>query len=259
MSQLSKQILTGTACLIAGAAIGNYLPFSFNPTAMAVSDMKLDQKIESFIRKNPEVIVESLQDLQRKAFEERQQAKLDAVADHLEAIQDSSVSPSVGTGESGIILVEFFDYHCGYCKKAASAVRKVHETHPDVKIVFKEFPILSKNSRLAAEAALAVSKLAPAKYYEFHDLLMAHTGEYNDESLGKMVEKIGVTLDALKTEMKTEWVAKEIQTVSDLAEAVGITGTPAIVIGGELIPGAVPFAELDRRIKALKAEKKEAE
>jgi protein-disulfide isomerase len=253
MSDMGKIILTGTACLALGLVAGHYIPtVSETSSSGSIDRGEVEQIVADYIADNPGQIIASLQGMQQREAEKEQAKRTDAVKNNLEALYDDSNSPSIGSDESGITLVEFFDYRCGYCKRISDTVQKVAEAHPDVKIVFKEFPILSEDSRKAAQAALAVAYLKPERYLDFHMMLMKHQGDYDLESLKDYAGKIEVDLAAFEKEMAGERVLKEIQTVEDLAGELGVQGTPAIVIGEELIPGAIPFEELDRRIKALK-------
>ena len=165
-------------------------------------------------------------------------------------------SPTAGTGKSGIVIAEFFDYRCGYCKRMANTVQQLLEKHPDIKVVFKEFPILSEGSRKAAMASLAINYLKPKRYMDYHMMLMKHNGEYDQAALNDYAGQVQVDIAAFEKEMNGARVAKEIQAVADVAGKTGIQGTPALVLDGELIPGAIPFADVDARITALKAKMK---
>lgn len=256
MSDTSKIVITGVACLALGALAGNYLPIgNFGSAAGGVSEDRVRGIVAEYIANNPEHIIDSLQSLQRRSAVEQQAKTIGALKENLAALQSDENAPSVGTDESGITLVEFFDYHCGYCKRMSGTVQKVLKAHPDVKFVFREFPILSEDSHRASQAALAISYLAPERYLEYHMMLMQHQGEFSQQALNDYAGQVQVDLDAFQKEMNGERVAKELQQVQDLAAKVGIQGTPALVIGEELIPGAIPFNDLDARIKALKEQK----
>lgn len=253
MSDTGKLVVTGIACLALGAVAAQYIPALSGATASGdVDESKVKAIVADYIADNPEKLVQSLQSLQQRAAVDQQQQMQEAVKANLDAIKDDTNAPVAGTGESGITLVEFFDYNCGYCKRMAGTIKTVLKAHPDVKIIFREFPILSESSQLAAQAALAVYHLKPEKYLDYHMMLMQHQGQYDMDSLKDYAGQVQVNLSAWQKEMNSERVMKEIQAVSEVAQKSGIQGTPAIVIGDELIPGAVPFAELDKRIKALK-------
>ena len=169
---------------------------------------------------NPESIVASLQGMQEKSFEEQQKKTAGALKEHLPAVMKADNAPTAGTGESGIVIAEFFDYRCGYCKRIAESVKKLLEKHPDIKVVFREMPILSEGSRLAAQASLAVSYLSPSRYLEYHMMLMQHKGEYTQAALNDYAGQLGVKADALLKEMNGARVNKEIADVADIAEKI---------------------------------------
>ena len=256
MSETGKLVVTGIACLALGAVAAQYLPLgNITGSTAGVDESKVKAIVASYIADNPDKLVESLQSLQQRAAVDQQQQMQKSVQDNLAALKDSTDAPTAGTGASGITIVEFFDYNCGYCKRMANTMKTVLEAHPDIKVVFREFPILSETSQLAAQASLAISYLKPAKYLEYHMMLMQHKGQYDIAALKDYAGQVQVDIAAFEKEMNGERVMKQIQNVNDLANTSNIQGTPAIIIGDELIPGAVPFAEVDKRIKALKAKK----
>ena len=258
MSDVGKLFITGVVCLGLGAVAGNYLPFKMQTAENGTKVMqeinadKVKAIVADYIAENPEKLVESLQGLQQREFIAQQEKTAAGLEEHLPAVFDDTNSPTVGTGGSGIVIAEFFDYKCGYCKRMAGTVQKLLKKHPDVKIVFKEMPILSEGSRKAAKASLAVSYLASDRYMEYHMMLMQHQGEYTDDALKDYAGQLGIDVDAFLKEMNGDRVAKEIAVVADVAQKIGARGTPALVVGGELIPGAVPFEQIDARIADLK-------
>lgn len=256
MSDTSKMIVTGVACLALGAVAGSYLPMG-NLTGSGVNTDKVKTIIADYIADNPEKIIESLQAMQQKSASEQQAQAQNAVKDNMAALLNDTNSPTAGTGTSGITLVEFFDYNCGYCRRMEKTMHKIMQAHPDIKIIFKEFPIFSEDSHShrAAQAALAIYYLSPKRYVDFHSMLMQHKGDYTQQELNDYAGQVQVNLDDFQKEMNSKRVAQEIQKVNELASKLGVQGTPAIVIGDELIPGAMPFNEVDKRIKALKDKK----
>lgn len=255
MSDMSKIIVTGIACLALGAVGGNYLPALNSSTSNKTDSEEVKTIVANYIADNPERIIESLQNFQAKAASKQQAESNASIKDNMPALLDDSNSPTVGTGTSGITLVEFFDYRCGYCKRMADTMQKLLKVHPDVKVVMKEFPILSEGSQRAAQASLAISYLAPERYLDYHMMLMQHKGDYAQSDLNDYAGQVQVNIDDFQKEMNGPRVAKEIKAVAELASKLGIQGTPAVVIGEELIPGAVPFSELDKHVRALKENK----
>ncbi len=255
MSDISKLVVTGVACLALGAVavIGftNINPITTTSNVNA-KEADIEAIVARYIEQNPEKLVESLQNFQTKMVEKQQQDAGQAVQENIDVLTSYENSPSIGTGESGVTIVEFFDYNCGYCKRMEPTVKEVLAAHPDIRFVFKEFPILSEGSQLASKAALAINYINPDKYMEYHSMLMQHKGQYDIAALKDYAGQVQVNLIEFEKEMNGERVAKELQQNQEIAAKVGVQGTPALIIGNELVPGAIPFADLDSRIKSLK-------
>ena len=160
---------------------------------------------------------------------------------HREALQNDRDSPVLGDPRGDIIIVEFFDYACGYCKaiepRLASAVRS--DQH--VKLILKEFPILTPESLIAARAALASRR--QHKYQEFHEALMAYRGPWNEEAIFSTATSVGLDIDRLRHDMTAPSIANEIIENFNLARGLRIFQTPAFVVGDHILTG--PSAQID--------------
>jgi len=219
-------------------------------------------EVESIVKKtlqdNPEVIVKSLE-----AYQARQQAATMAkAAQNIIALQgdlkNNPNSPSIGNPNADVAVIEFFDYHCGYCKHFFPVISKLLEDDKNVNVVFKEFPILSEDSVLAAKAALAVNSIDKTKYFAFHSELMKAAGRYTMEILTEKAKEAGIDADTFKKAMSNPDIEKELSHNKELAQSLNIGGTPAIIIGKELLPGAVELDTIKAKIAAAReAEKKE--
>ena len=142
--------------------------------------------------------------------------------------------------------MEFFDYHCGYCKRTESAIRKLLADHPDVQFVFKEFPILGAESSLAAKAGLAAAK--QGGYLKFHQALMDLSGPITMAAIEELASQQGLDVNKLKTEMESAEVQSILTRNRDLARDLGVRATPTFVIGSELVQGAIDGAEFEKFI-----------
>jgi len=202
----------------------------------------IDKAIEQYIRTHPEVIEQSLQALETKRQEEEKQRVRAVIATRQNDLLNDPSSPVSGNLKGEITLVEFFDYRCGYCKRAADAVTQLQKEDTRVRVVYKDFPILGEPSELAAKAALA-SK-AQGKHQAFHEALLASKGEMNKDSILSIASEVGLDTKRLEADMaKPEW-----QTAIDrnraLAKDLGINGTPGFIVGNELVPGALDLKGL---------------
>jgi protein-disulfide isomerase len=192
--------------------------------------------IKDYLLSHPEVMLEVQTALEEK-MEKLQAEKLKtALAANSGEIFRSTGAPVAGNPAGDIPVVEFFDYNCGYCKRAFSDIAKLVESDPKIKLVLKELPILSKASEEAARVALAASK--QGKYWEVHRALLTIRGEVNEQSSLRAAEKVGLDMAKLKKDMASEDVTGEIERVRDLARKMGIQGTPHFLVGDRAIPGA---------------------
>lgn len=211
--------------------------------------------LKEALMENPELIADAIQ-----ALEEKQRLQSEAEAKKLlverkKDIFEDPNSPVGGNPKGDVTLVEFFDYRCGYCKSVHDAVMRVVKDDGKIKLVYKDLPVLGPESLYAAKAALAAVK--QKKYSEFQDVLMRHKGAFNEESVMGLAKEIGLDADRLKKDMASEEVMKVLRTNIELAESLGIRGTPGFIMGDHIIPGAVPEASLrqwvtDARTKKMK-------
>jgi protein-disulfide isomerase len=150
----------------------------------------------------------------------------------------------------GVTLVEFFDYRCPYCKSVSAGLIDTIKSDGNVRLVMKEFPILGAESEYAAEAALAANR--QGKYGEFHEAMMTFKGKVTIDDVKRIASEIGVDTAKMERDIGAPDIASMIQRNYDLAQALGITGTPSFVISDQLIPGAVSMEELKKRIVAAR-------
>lgn len=218
-----------------GGSFSNAWPGT--PAGDTVAEPALEQMIERYIRTHPEVIEQSLQALENRRAGEEQQRQKAAIATHQQELLNDPDSPISGNRSGDITVVEFFDYRCGYCKRAASALTELQQQDGGVRVVYKDFPILGETSELAAKAALA-SHLQ-GKHQAFHEALLAAKDDLTKEQLFRIAQRIGLDVNQLDRDInRPEW-----QTVIErnrrLAKTLGISGTPAFIVGKELVPGAL--------------------
>ena len=225
----------------------------FSGAAPAAADNLDEQRVreivEQMLRERPEIIVEALTAYQAKQELEKEQRQRDALAAKSRDLFHRAGDPFVGNADAPITVVEFFDYRCGYCKRVLNDVMAVASENDDVKVVFKEFPILGEASVMATRVSLAVNIVAPEKYAEFHKRAMGGRGSYNEESLLQLVDALGISPDEVKAQMDSAEVNASIRANYELAEQLGIRGTPAFVIGDQVVPGAISRSALQKLIE----------
>jgi protein-disulfide isomerase len=201
-----------------------------------------EARVRAYLLAHPEVIVEALNELEKRQQAEAEIKQKQTIVDQRDALYSSTGDPVAGNPDGAVTVVEFFDYRCPYCKAVARDMIETLEAEGDVRIVFKEFPILGPDSQTAAKAALAADR--QGKYLPFHQALMDHKGTLDRDAILDIAEGVGLDLELLEVDMESPEVATIIARTLALAEALDIGGTPAFIIGDALVPGAVDMKTL---------------
>jgi protein-disulfide isomerase len=215
-------------------------------SASAHSTDLTDAAIERYIRTHPEVIMQSLQAMEAKHEAAQRERQKVALAGRQDELFHDPASPVSGNPKGEITLVEFYDYRCGYCKKAASAVTELQKEDPRVRVVYKDFPILGEPSELAAKAALASQ--AQGKHQAFHEALLASHTDMTKEAILKIAVAVGLDVKRLEEDMADPAWQAVIEKNRALAQELGISGTPGFIVGTELVPGALDLNGLKELI-----------
>jgi protein-disulfide isomerase len=197
---------------------------------------QIEAIVKDYLLKNPEVLMEAQNALEAKMDKIQAERTAAAIKQNAKEIFRPGGSPVVGNAKGDVTVIEFFDYNCPYCKKAFLEVAQLVEKDKQVKLILKEFPILSKGSEEAAKVALA-AKLQ-GKYWEVHRALNEAQGQSNEASALRVAEKLGLDMAKLKRDMASAEVKKEIDETRALAMKLGIQGTPHFLVGDRVIPGA---------------------
>ena len=231
-----RKFLLNTA--VAAAVV---LPVATGPAA-AFDDAErkeIEAIIHDYLIENPEVLLDVQEALTAKQMAAQRAQQQDAIANQSENIFQSAADPVLGNPDGSVTVVEFFDYNCGFCKRAMSDMVSMMENDSELKFVLKEFPILGPESEQAHRVAFAFYDLYPEKYTEFHLRLLGGEGRANEDTAMKVATDLGGDEDALRKQMDDPTIAERIRSTYELANALGISGTPAYVIGDEVISGAL--------------------
>ena len=199
----------------------------------------LNSIIEDFIRNNPEIVRDTLIALAAREEAERKQTGLAKV-------RDDQGDPVMGNANGTITLYEFSDYNCGYCKRVFEPIQQLVRDNPDVRLVIKEFPILSQSSLVAAKAAIAAEM--QGKFGDYHIAMMTYRGQITDAVVMRMAAQAGVDIEQLKSDMESPKTIAIIQRTREAAAALEINGTPGLVVGDTVVPGAIGLDELVKLI-----------
>ncbi len=214
---------------------------------------EVKQLIGSYLKENPEVVIEAIQTW-RKQQDAAEAAMVKEAISELMLEAQSTQSPVIGNPKGDVTVVEFFDYNCPYCKKVFPSMEKLIADDGNIRFVLKELPVLGDNSLYAAKAALAAQK--QGKYNQFHAQMMGKNSRLSPEGVLAAAKKVGIDLQQLKKDMASNDIQQELERASVWAERLGITGTPAFVIGEKMIPGAIDgnamkrYVDLARKNKA---------
>jgi protein-disulfide isomerase len=206
------------------------------PAAEPLSVPAVEQIVRDLLLREPEILEQAMEKLQSRYDAEIAAQQKAAVAQHENEIFWQTEDPVAGNAQGDVTLVQFFDYHCGYCRSIAPALREFLEKDKGLRLVFKELPILGPDSLAAAKLALAAQKLDPGRYPALHFALMG-VKELSREAALAVAAQQGYDQGRLAAEMDSAWVQARIDANQALAEALGIRGTPSFVLGDKIIPG----------------------
>jgi protein-disulfide isomerase len=201
----------------------------------------LRQEVRAYLLENPEIIDEMQVAYGQKQDAARKSQMADITKRYREdaAYRDRFVADaanfSIGPTNAKVTLVEFFDYRCPRCHESIAWVRRVHQKHPEVRIIFKEMPFLSQGSLDAARAALAAGR--QGKYWQIHQELMDITGDHTIERINQAARRAGVDVARMQADMQDPAIIDHLKKVSDLAAEAGIEGTPTFLVNGEVVVG----------------------
>jgi protein-disulfide isomerase len=210
-------------------------------------------EVRAYLLENPDVILEAIEILEARRKAGRQQADAALIEQHRAALFDDPNAWVGGNPEGDVTLVEFFDYRCGYCKKAHPEVKALLAQDPNIRYIAKEFPILGPDSLAAARMALAALDLDPAGYGALNDALMSFEGQLTEDAAYRIARNVGYDVEALRERAASAEIEARIRDNYALARALGINGTPGFVLEDRIIRGYVPLDELTAEVAEVRA------
>lgn len=206
-------------------------------------------EVRAYILENPEIIMEAVAVLeQRQAAEQSNNDQAMVLSNH-DAIFNDGVSHISGNPDGDITIVEFSDYRCAYCKRARPEVEALVKSDGNIRLIYKEFPILGPDSLTTAKFALATLLEAPQSYENMNKSLMALRGQPSPEALRKLALGMGLDADALLAKMDSLEVNQIIQANRALGQQLQISGTPTFILDGQLVRGYVPLAGMQKLVE----------
>jgi len=243
-----KRLLASTSlCLAVLAAPA----VAFDIAAMSDAERAvLQEELRVYLMANPQVILDSVNQMGAQQAEQQAQDDLSLVATNAEALFEDGYSWIGGNPEGDITVVEFLDYRCGYCRKAHEEVAQLLEADGNIRLIVKEFPILGESSAISSRFAIAAKQVGGDEAYKaVHNAMMSFGGEPSTAALGRLADGLGLDAETIVARINSEEVAKEIAETRALAQRLQIRGTPTFVIGGQLVRGYVPLDAMQKIVK----------
>jgi protein-disulfide isomerase len=208
--------------------------------------------IKDYLLTHPEVMLDVMAEMEKRQQSAEAEKHRAAVVENKATLFSSPHQVVLGNPQGNVTMVEFFDYNCGFCKRAMSDMLDLIKTDNNLKFVLKEFPVLGEGSDEAARVAVA-ARMQDAngkKYIEFHQKLLGSRGGADKMRALAVAKEVGFDMPRLERDMGSEEVKKTIDENKKLAEALGLNGTPSYVVGGEVVIGAVGLDALREKINA---------
>jgi protein-disulfide isomerase len=245
-SRCASFVFRGVLFLVLAVAFLAHLSGLSLADSLAVTDPawqhEIEKVIERYLQNNPEAIEQALHILQAKRIDQERQRVKAVITTKQEVLLHDPASPVSGNPAGDVTLVEFFDYRCGFCKRVASAVTQLQKDDAQIRVVYKDLPILGEASETAAKAALA--SVVQGKHQAFHEALLGWSGSLTKKEILDISEDIGLDVDRLQADMSNPKWDDVIEHNRALAKDLGISGTPGFIVGKELVPGAMDLEGL---------------
>ena len=244
-------VIAGLA--IAGAlASGSFMARAAETVPAPLTKADVEKIVHEYILSNPDVIINAVQDYQTSYARERRET---ALKDNHKDLYNDAGTPVLGNPNGDVTLVEFSDYNCGYCKKVFPMIAQLLEEDKNLRVILKEFPILGPTSETASKWALAAHK--QGKYLDYHRALMDNNKPINDDLLAAVAAEVGLDVDQARRDVDSTDVMIQIERNRSLAMNMELRGTPAFIIGDEVLPGAVGLDDMKEMIAKARGGDKE--
>ncbi|MGJ5041275.1 DsbA family protein [Bradyrhizobium sp. SZCCHNRI3052] len=216
---------------------------------------EIETIVRNYLIAHPEVLEEAMAELQKRQTAAEAAKHEASVSKNAETIFNSPRGVVLGNKDGDVTFVEFFDYNCGYCKRAMADMMELMKSDPKLKVVLKEFPVLSQGSVEAAQVAVAVRIQAPQKYLDFHQKLLGGRGQADKAHALAVAKDLGLDMARVEKDMASPEAKATIEENFKLAEEMGMNGTPSYVIGKQVVIGAVGVEGLREKISAARCGK----
>ncbi len=246
MQRLLRPFLIAVAAAMLAIAALPARAQSFSDTQRS----DIERIVKDYLVAHPEVLQEVIDALEKRQSDADATKHREGVKQHSQALFYSPRQVTIGNRQGDVTLVEFFDYNCGYCKRALSDMLNLMKEDPKLRVVLKEFPVLGPGSVEAAQVAVAVRMQDPTgkKYLEFHQKLLGGRGQADRAHALAVAKEIGLDMARIEKDMTGDEAKATLEENMRVAEALGLNGTPSYVIGTEVVVGAVGLAALKEKV-----------
>lgn len=249
--------------LLAGTALGGSVVAGTGMTPAgngATNPEEVKKIVREVIMAEPQLIMESVQKFQMDQQKKAQQSASEVLKEPgvKEQVFNDPNAASTGPKDSKRVVAEFFDYNCGACKFMFKSLDELVKKDPNVRVVFHEYPIFGPVSETNAKIGLAVNRLHPEKYFDFHIKMMTHEGKVDEKVAMDYAKGLGMDVAKLKEESEKKELVEILENNRKLGEKLRIQGTPTLVVGDEIVPHALGFDELEARLNGDAAAAAEA-
>ena len=209
----------------------------------------LNEKIKEYLLKNPETIIESLERYESKKKLEKINKTTEYINGNKDKIFKVDANLFEGDLKSNKVIIEYFDYNCGYCKRAHKELKKLQDQTEDIKIIYKNLPILSDNSKYLARFSIAIGLNDNKNFKKFHDFILKSRSPLNEKKVKSFIEGLGLSYKNIKTISESKEVKLILEKNFEIANKLQIAGTPAFIIDNKLISGFIDAEEIKSILK----------
>jgi len=251
MQRLLRPLLIALALVLASAALPARAQ-SFSDTQRGA----IERIIKDYLIAHPEVLQEVINELEKRQSDAEAAKHREGVKQYSQALFYSPRQVTIGNASGDVTLVEFFDYNCGYCKRALADLTTIMKEDSRLRVVLKEFPVLGPGSLDAAKVAVAVRMQDKGKkYFDFHQRLLGGRGQADKARALQAAKEAGFDMARIEKDMGSDEVLASIEESRQLAEALGLNGTPSYVVGEEVVVGAVGLEALKQKVNVARCGK----
>ncbi len=253
MTSSSRTIAAICAALLAVAMPQAVRAQAFSPAQRG----SIETIVHDYLLAHPEVLQEAMAELEKRQTAAEAEKHKVAVKEHAQALYSSPRQVTLGNPNGNVTFVEFFDYNCGYCKRAMDDMLTLLKDDSQLKVVLKEFPVLGPGSVEAAQVAVAVrmQDKTGKKYLEFHTRLLGGRGQADKARALAVAKEIGLDMNRLEKDLAGPEVKATLQEDFKLADALGLNGTPSYVIGSDVVVGAIGLPGLQQKVNTARCGK----